>query len=95
MALASEAAGFLKLLTQRGERHGFGKPAHEAIETLAAEIDARITGLCKAAPLAPACAAAIDAQARAIAELCDQLFDDDRSTQLMRRIAAALHASAA
>lgn len=94
-ALAREAAGFLKLLAQRGERHGFAKPAHEAIEALAAEIDDRITGLCKAAPLAPTGAAAIDAQARAVAELCDQLFDDDRSTQLMRRIAAALHASAA
>ena len=94
-ALASEAASFLKLLTQRGERHGFAKPAHEAIEALAAEIDDRITGLCKAAPFAPAGAAAVDAQARAVADLCDQLFDDDRSTQLMRRIAAALHASAA
>lgn len=95
MALASEAGGFLKLLTQRGERHGFAKPAHDAIEALAEEIDHRINDLCEAAPLAPERAAVIEAQARATAELCGELFDDDRSTRLMRRVSAALHAPAA
>jgi hypothetical protein len=95
ITLAREAAGFLKLLTQRGERHGFAKPAHEAIEALAEEIDDRIDDLCDAAPLAIASAAVIEAQARATAELCDELFDDDRSTQLMRRVTAALRAPAA
>jgi hypothetical protein len=95
IALASEAAGFLKLLAQRGERHGFTESVHEAIEALAEEIDARITRLCEAARLAPGNAAVIDAQARAIAGLYGELFDDERSTRLMRRIAAALHASAA
>jgi hypothetical protein len=95
IALAREAAGFLKLLTQRGERHGFAKPAHDAITALAEEIDDRISDLCEAAPLAPASAAVIEAQARATAELCDELFDDGRSTQLMRRVAAALHTPAA
>jgi hypothetical protein len=85
----------LKLLTQRGERHGFAKPAHDAIEALAEEIDHRINDLCEAAPLAPERAAVIEAQARATAELCGELFDDDRSTRLMRRVSAALHAPAA
>ena len=93
--LAREAAGFLKLLTLRGERHGFAKTAHEAIEALAEEIDDGIEDLCDAAPLAPESAAVIEAQARATAELCDELFDDDRSTQLMRRVTAALRAPAA
>ncbi len=95
IGLAREAASFLKLLTQRGERHGFAKPAHEAIEALAGEIDDRIADLCEAAPLNPTAATVIEAQARAVAELCDELFDDDRSTQLMRRVAAALRAPAA
>jgi hypothetical protein len=62
---------------------------------LAEEIDDRIDDLCDAAPLAIASAAVIEAQARATAELCDELFDDDRSTQLMRRVTAALRAPAA
>lgn len=95
MALASEAAGFLKLLMQRGERHAFAKPAHEAIEALAEEIDRRIDDLCDAAALTPASAVVIESQARAAAELCDELFDDARSTRLMRQVAAALHTPAA
>ena len=95
IALAHEAAGFLKLLTQRGERHGFAKPAHDTIKALADEIDARIADLCAAARSAPASGAVIEAQARAIAALCGELFDDDRATQLIRRISAALHAPAA
>jgi len=93
--LAREAAGFLKLLTVRGGRHGFAKTAHDAIAALAEEIDDRIADLCEAAPAAPDRAAVIEAQARAVAELCGELYDDDRSTQMMRRIAAALRAPAA
>jgi hypothetical protein len=37
----------------------------------------------------------IEAQARATAELCGELFDDDRPTQMMRRVVAALRAPAA
>jgi hypothetical protein len=95
MTLASDAAGFLKLLTHRGERHGLAKPAHEAIKALAEEIDDRIRDLCEAARLEPASSTVIEAQARAIAELSDELFDTERSTRLMRRVAAALHAPAA
>jgi hypothetical protein len=91
--LASEAAGFLKLLAQRGERHGFAKTAHEAIAALAEEIDERIIDLCEAVHTAPG--AVIEAQARAVAELYGELFDDERSTALMRQITAALHAPAA
>src|SRR4029079_3042145 len=75
-ALAREAAGFLKLLTHRGERHGFAKPAHDAIKALAEEVDARITDLCDAARFAPTSAAVIEAQGRATAALCEELFDN-------------------
>jgi hypothetical protein len=95
IALANEAAGFLKLLTQRGERHGFAKTAHDAIAALAEEIDDRIAELCYAAPGAPERAPVIEAQARATAELCGELFDDDRPTQMIRRVVAALRAPAA
>lgn len=95
VALAHEAAGFLRLLTQRGDRHGFAKPAHDAIKALAEEIDHRVTDLCAAARLAPASAVVIESQARAIAALCGELFDDEHSSQLMRRISTALHAPAA
>jgi len=94
-ALAREAAGFLELLTHRGERHGFAKPAHDAIKALAEEIDARITDLCDAARFAPTSAAVIEAQGRATAALCEELFDNDHANRLMRRVAAALHAPAA
>ena len=94
-ALAREAAGFLKLLTQRGERHGFGKPAHDAIKALAGEIDARITDLCAAARIAPASAPVIEAQARATVALCGELLDEERVSQLTHRVAAALHVPAA
>jgi hypothetical protein len=93
--LASEAAHFLKLLTQRGERHGFAKTAHEAIAALAEEIDDRIIDLCEAVRTAHGHAAMIEAQARAVADLYGELFDDDRSTALMRQVTAALHAPAA
>src|SRR6185437_6537764 len=95
LALAREAAGLLKLVTQRGERHGFAKTAHETIVALTEEIDHRVTDLCNAAALSPANATVIEAQARAAAALCDELFDSDRSSELMRRIAAAIHAPAA
>ena len=95
ITLASEAAAFLKLLVQRGQRHGFAKSAHDAIEELATEIDDRIVSLCEAVRLVPAGAAVIEAQARAAAELCDTLFDDERATALMRRVTAALRAPAA
>jgi hypothetical protein len=92
--LANEAAGFLRLLTHRGERHGFAKTAHEAITTLAEEIDDRIGDLCEAVRTAPDRVAVIEAQARAVAELYGALFDDERSTALMRQITLALHAPA-
>ena len=92
---ASDAAAFLKLLTQRGQRHGFAKTAIETIDALGKEIEDRIEDLCEAARATPANAAIIEAQARAAAELCDELFTDGRSTQLMRRVTAALRASAA
>ncbi|HEV8016346.1 MAG TPA: hypothetical protein VGP48_12485 [Stellaceae bacterium] len=95
IAWAREAAGFLKLLCQRGQRHGFAKPAFETIDGLAADIEERITGLCEAARVAPESRAAIEAQARAAAEICDELFDDARSTTIIRRVAAALRATAA
>jgi hypothetical protein len=43
---ASDAASFLKLLTQRGQRHGFAKPAYETIDALGPEIEDRIATLC-------------------------------------------------
>ncbi len=92
---ASDAAAFLKLLTQRGQRHGFAKTAIETIDALGKEIEDRIEDLCEAARATPANAAIIEAQARAAAELCDELFPDGRSTQLMRRVTAALRAPAA
>src|SRR5579875_764591 len=92
---ASEAAAFLKLLTQRGQRHGFAKAALETIDELGKELEDRIDDLCKAARAGPADPAVIEAQARAAAELCDELFDDGRSTALMRRVTAALRAPAA
>jgi hypothetical protein len=95
IATAREAAGFLKLLTQRGQRHGFAEPAHEAIEALATEIEARITELCGAVRLAPRNAAVIEAQARAVAESGAELSGDGRSTTLTRRVTAALRAAAA
>ena len=85
IAAAREAADFLKLVSQRGERHGFSKPAHDAIKVLAGEIDARVTALCAAARLAPASAGAIEAQARAVAAVCGEFFDEERAAQLMRR----------
>ena len=85
----------MKLLTQRGERHGFAKTAHEAIAALAEEIDDRIIDLCEAVRTAHGHAAVIEAQARAVADLYGELFDDDRSTALMRQVTAALHAPAA
>ena len=95
VAAAREAAGFLGLLTQRGQRHGFAKAAHETIEALSEEIEDRIDALCEAARQTPANHAAIEAQGRAAAELCDELFEDGRSTALMRRVTAALRAPAA
>jgi hypothetical protein len=92
--LANEAARFLKLLTHRGERHGFAKTAHEAIAALVEEIDDRIIDLCEAVRTAPDRVAVIEAQARAVAELYGELFDDERSTALMRQITIALHAPA-
>ncbi|HWE76364.1 MAG TPA: hypothetical protein VG328_24595 [Stellaceae bacterium] len=94
IGLANEAASFLKLLTQRGERHGFAKTAHEAINTLAEEVDARISDLCGTVRTTPDRAAVIEAQARAVAELYGELFDHERSTVLMRQITLALHAPA-
>lgn len=93
--LASDAAALLKLLAQRGQRHGFAKTAHQAIDALGAEIGDRIDSLCEAARSTPLDAPVIEAQARAAAELCEELFDDGRSTALMRRVTAALHASPA
>jgi hypothetical protein len=95
LAAAREAADFLKLVSQRGERHGFSKPAHDAIKALAGEIDARITALCAAARLAPASTAVIEGQARAVGAFFGEFFDEERAAQLMRRILAALHAAAA
>ena len=95
IALAREAADFLKLVTQRGERHGFSKPAHDAIKVLAEEIDTRIAALCAAARFAPASAPVVEAQARAVAAICGGLFDEEHATQLMRWVSAALHAPAA
>jgi hypothetical protein len=92
--LANEAAGFLKLLLQRGERHGFAKTAHEAMTALAEEVDDRVSDLCDAARTRPGRSAVIEAQSRAMAELYGELFDDERSTALMRQITAALHAPA-
>lgn len=92
---ASDAAAFLKLLTQRGQRHGFAKTALETIDALGKEIEDRVEDLCEAVRTAPASVAVIEAQARAAAELCDELFGDGRSTALMRRVTAALRAPAA
>lgn len=92
---ASDAAAFLRLLAQRGQRHGFAKTAHATIDALGAEIEDRVENLCEAARHAPLSAPIIEAQARAAAELCDELFDDGRSTALMRRVTAALRAPAA
>jgi hypothetical protein len=92
--LADEAAGFLKLLLHRGERHGFAKTAHEALIALSEEVGDRISDLCDAARTMPGRGAVIEAQARAMAELYGELFDDEHSTALMRQITAALHAPA-
>jgi hypothetical protein len=92
---ASDAAAFLKLLVQRGTRHGFAKAALETIDMLAKEIEDRVEDLCEAARATPANAAVVEAQARAAAELCDELFEPGRSTAMMRRVAAALRAPAA
>lgn len=92
--LANDAARFLKLLTQRGERHGFAKTAHEAINAVVEVIDDRISDLCEAVRTAPDSVGVIEAQARAVAELYGELFDDERSTALMRQITHALHAPA-
>lgn len=92
---ASDAGAFLKLLTQRGQRHGFAKTAIETIDALGKEIEDRIEDLCEAVRTSPGSTSVIEAQARAAAELCDELFDDGRSTALMRRVTAALRAPAA
>jgi hypothetical protein len=92
---ASDAAAFLKLLTQRGQRHGFSKPALETIDGLGKEIEDRIEDLCEAARTVPGNAPVIEAQARAAVEICDDLFDDGRATALMRRVTTALRAPAA
>jgi hypothetical protein len=92
---ASDAAAFLKLLTQRGQRHGFAKTALETIDALGKEIEDRVEDLCEAVRMSPASVPVIEAQARAAAELCDELFGDGRSTALMRRVTAALRAPAA
>jgi hypothetical protein len=91
----THAARFMKLVTVRGERHGFGKTTREAINALDEEIEARIIDLCDAIRTQPEHIDAIEAQARAVAELYGELFDDDRSTILMRRITMALHAPVA
>ena len=95
IALAREAADFLKLVTHRGERHGFSKPAHDAIKAFAAEIEGRISALCAAARSAPASAPVIEAQAQATVALCSELFDEERVSGLTQRVAAALHLPAA
>jgi hypothetical protein len=95
IALAREAVGFLKLVMQRGERHGFSKPAHDAIKALAGKIDARVANLCTAARIAPASAPIIEAQARAIVALCSELFDEERVSQLTHRVASASQLPAA
>jgi hypothetical protein len=93
-ARALQAAGFLKLLTQRGARHGFAKSAYETVDALGNAIEARIAALCEAVRPTWGNAAAIEAQARAAAEVCDELFEDGRSTAMMRRVMSALHAPA-
>lgn len=92
---ASDAAAFLKLLTQRGQRHGFAKAALETIDALGKEIEDRFEDLCEAARVAPANLTVIEAQARCAMALCDELFDDGRSATQMRRLTAAMRAPAA
>ncbi|HEY3918115.1 MAG TPA: hypothetical protein VGL83_09995 [Stellaceae bacterium] len=95
LVAAHEAAAFLRLLVQRGQRHGFAKSAHETLEHLAEEIEDRVTGLCEAARQSPLHVPVIEAQARAAAELSDVLFEDGRSETLMKRVIKALRAPAA
>jgi hypothetical protein len=92
---ANDAAGFLRLLTQRGQRHGFAKPAYETLDELGPELEARISALCEIAARSPADGPVIEAQVRAMADICDELFNDGRSTVFMRRLTAALHVPAA
>jgi hypothetical protein len=91
---ARDAAGFLKLLVQRGQRHGFAKSALETIESIGESIEERIEFLCEAARQNPGAAPVIEAQARAAAELCEELFDDGRGPGLVRQVTTALRASA-
>jgi hypothetical protein len=92
---ASEAADFLRLLTKRGQRHGFAQAALQTITALGDEIEDRIVMLCSAARETPSNHDVIEAQARAAANLCDVLFESGRSTALMRSVVAAMRGAAA
>ena len=91
---AHDAVCFLKMLVQRGQRHGFAKASLETIESLGDSIDERIEFLCEAARQNPDAAPVIEAQAKAAAELCDELYDDGRGPGFVRKVISALRASA-
>lgn len=93
IAQAVAAARLLMLVLHRGQRHGFGQPAHEVIEMLEMEIDRRTSGLLDALRHNPGDEAAA-AQIAGAVQVLDVLFEDGRGTTLSRRAGLARQAKA-
>ncbi len=85
---ALEAARLFLLLLQRGPRHGLGQKAHETIETIGTEIDARTRALLDTLRRAPS-DPAIETRLAAAVRVLDVLFTDGRGEVLARRVGLA------
>jgi hypothetical protein len=90
---ALDAARFLLMLMQRGQRHGFAHTAREAVDQLGNDIEIRADNLIEALRAAPD-NLAIVAQLQAATQVCDILFEDGRGPLIERRVRLARQMSA-
>jgi hypothetical protein len=85
---ALDAARFLLMLMQRGQRHGFAHTARDAVDQLGNDIEIRADNLIEALRAAPD-NLAIVAQLQAATQVCDILFEDGRGPLIERRMRLA------
>ncbi len=92
IADALDAAKFLVMLLQRGQRHGFSHAARETIDQLGDDVEDEVVNLLGELKLAPD-NTAIGAQLAAVVQASNILFDDGRGTLILRRLSLARRAS--
>jgi hypothetical protein len=91
---ALQSARFMQLLAQRGQRHGFGLAARDALAALGTELELEADRVLKQLRQDPRGSGTLRGQLEATARLFDVVFEEGRGPLLLRQIGNALRASA-